>query len=543
MLGKNNLKNLSAIWLVPIVAILIGVFLLYRHFSSIGETIFIYADSADSIVAGKTEIKYHSVTVGKIVKVSLSDDFSKVELKAVMNRQADPLLRADTKLALVKPRINSQGISGLETLLSGVFIEMYPGTAKGRRTRYDLMDEIVTIGSQTKGLYVLLKDYSSTSNSLVGQRITYHGYEVGVVVKSEFSMKHRHMEHLGFVYSPYDSLVTANTKFWYTSALDMSIGPGGINVRVASIDNFINGGISFDIPRDVAPGPQAKSHQLFSLYERESDARSRDLSQYVEYAILLDGSSHTLEAGSKVMHLGIQVGEVIDSNYDNEFLFEDASRIMIPVIVRIYKEMVDPEDHMSFDQFKRKVETAISHGLSASVGSDGLIGGNMLVTLSYPKGEPVMNVNTAFRDYKVIPSFSTAGLASIQKKVGDLLDNLNTLDFKGTSNNLNRMLDELTGAIRELKQLASNLEHMTNDKNRVSVVNSINKTLIQIQKTLDSYSEHSEMYTELTGLLSGIRDTLRSVSPVMQKTNEQPNRYIFGDDGGDERPRAGRKTR
>ena len=199
MLGKNNLKNLSAIWLVPIVAILIGVFLLYRHFSSIGETIFIYADSADSIVAGKTEIKYHSVTVGKIVKVSLSDDFSKVELKAVMNRQADPLLRADTKLALVKPRINSQGISGLETLLSGVFIEMYPGTAKGRRTRYDLMDEIVTIGSQTKGLYVLLKDYSSTSNSLVGQRITYHGYEVGVVVKSEFSMKHRHMEHLGFV--------------------------------------------------------------------------------------------------------------------------------------------------------------------------------------------------------------------------------------------------------------------------------------------------------------------------------------------------------
>ena len=540
MLSKNSLKNISSIWIVPIVAVLIGVFLLYRHFSSIGETIYLQADSADSIVAGKTEIKYHSVTVGKIVKVSLSDNLEKVVLKAVMNREADKLLVEDSKLAIVKPRINSQGISGLSTLVSGVYIEIYPGKSKTKKKHYDLMDEIVTIGNTTAGVYVKLNDYSTKGNSLVGEPISYHGYQVGVIVESEFSLKSKRMEHRGFIYSPYDSLVNTNSKFWYSTALVMSFGPVGFDVRVASMDNFINGGVTFDVPKDMPPGKTVHSGDEFALYERETDVYNRKYSEFAEYAILMDGEAKTLETGTPVMHLGIQVGEVVDSNYDNQNLFEDPEKIMVPVIIRIDRERVDPELAMSFDEFRAKIDKSIDHGLSATVEAAGLIGSNMIVTLGYPDDNlPKQKHPDAFHDYRVIPNY-TSGLGTIQKKLNLFLDNLNRLDLKSTNQKIDGMLSELTATIHELRGLASNLEKMTNDDSRNKVLQSISKTLLQLQKTLDSYSEHSEMYNDVTTLLSGIRDTLKNLNPVMQKTNEQPNRYIFGDDAGDERPKAGK---
>ena len=540
MLSKSKLKNVSSIWIVPLVAVFIGLFLLYRHFSAIGETIYLYAENADSIVAGKTEIKYHSVTIGKVVKVTLSEDLSKVVLKAVMNREANRLLVEDSKLSLVKPRINSQGISGLDTLVSGVYIEMYPGRSTVRKNTYDLMDEIVTIGSKTRGIYINLNDLSDKSNSLVGEPITYHGYQVGVIVESNFSLKSRRMEHRGFVYSPYDALVTENSKFWYSSALDMSLGPTGLNIKVASIENFINGGVSFDVPKDSPLGKAAYSEEKFPLYGKMEDISIKKYDEFVEYAVLLDGNSKTLDPGSKVMHLGIQVGEVVDSNYDNENLFEPADKIMIPVILRIDRERVDPELKMTFEEFRTKVDNAVSNGLSASVESSGLIGSNMVINLNYGYGKNVGSRKTEkFRNYTVIPSVVT-GFESIQKKLDTFLDNLNSLNLKATNEKIDVMVDELTRAISTLRGLASNLEKITSDSGRASVLNSINKTLIQIQKTMDSYSSNSEMYSELTSLLSSIRDTLKSVNPMVQKTNEQPNRYIFGDDSGDDRPRAGR---
>ena len=177
---------------------------------------------------------------------------------------------------------------------------------------------------------------------------------------------------------------------------------------------------------------------------------------------------------------------------------------------------------------------------SASVESSGLIGSNMVINLNYGYGKNVGSRKTEkFRNYTVIPSVVT-GFESIQKKLDTFLDNLNSLNLKATNEKIDVMVDELTRAISTLRGLASNLEKITSDSGRASVLNSINKTLIQIQKTMDSYSSNSEMYSELTSLLSSIRDTLKSVNPMVQKTNEQPNRYIFGDDSGDDRPRAGR---
>ncbi len=538
MLSKNKLKNVSSIWIVPFVAVFIGLFLLYQHFSSIGETIYLYADSADSIVAGKTEIKYHSVTVGKVVKVSLSNDLNKVVLKAVMNSEADRLLVEDTKLSLVKPRINSQGVSGLSTLISGVFIELYPGKSSVRKNKYDLVDEIITIGSQTKGMYVNLNDLSDKSNSLVGEPITYHGYQVGVIVESNFSLKSRRMEHKGFIYSPYDSLVTENSKFWYSSALDMSFGPSGLDIKVASVENFINGGVSFDVPKDMPLGKISQNESVFPLFGRMTDINVKKYDEFVEYVLLLDGNSKTLEAGTKIMHLGIQVGEVVDSNYDNEYLFENVDKIMIPVVIRIDRERVDPELKMTFEEFKNKLDQSIANGLSATVEDTGFFGSNMTVNLKYSASGKILR-QTKFKGYTVIPSVLT-GLETIQNKIESFLDNLNGLNLKSTNEKVDKMIDELTKTIKSLRALSDNLEKMTSDKGRMSVLNSINKTLSQLQKTMDSYSSNSEMYSELTGLLSSIRDTLKSVTPMVQKTNEKPNRYIFGDDLGDDKPKAGR---
>ncbi len=539
MLSKNDFKNVSTIWFVPFIAILIGIFLLYRHYSSIGETVYISSDNADSIVAGKTEIKYHSVTIGKIVSVKLSEDLSTIVFKAIMNREADNFLVEDAKFVLVKPRINAQGVSGLDTLLSGVYIELYPGTSSEKRNYFDLVDQQVTIGTQTKGTYIHLNDYSLKGSSLVGEPVTYHGYKVGDVIESEFSISSRRMEHVAFIYSPYDSLVTSNTKFWYSSSLDMSLGPDGINVRVASLENFINGGVSFDVPKGLELGKPVVDHFSFPLYAKEADIYQQDFHEGVDYVILLSGNNKTMDAGSKVMHLGIQVGEVIDSDYDNENLFEEPSKIKIPVVIRIQKGRVDPKNRLTFEEFKKRIDSSIANGLSATIDSS-FIGNNSVVSLSYNSEISSENYSkSTFNGYKVIPNFAS-GIGSLQNKIGMFLDNLNHLNLGKTNDKINNMVDELTNTIKELHKLVSNLEKFTDDSKRMEMMSSINGTLIQLQKTLDSYSEHSEMYNEMTSLLSGIRDMIKTLNPNIRKTNENPNRFIFGDDGSDDAPKAGR---
>ena len=128
-------RSFQIIWLIPIVAAAIAIFLGWRAISERGPTIRISFTTADGITAGQTKIKHKSVDLGTVHSITLSKDMSHVIVSAEMRREAERFLTTNTRFWVVRPRLSVGGITGLETLLSGAFIEMDPGEPGGARPR------------------------------------------------------------------------------------------------------------------------------------------------------------------------------------------------------------------------------------------------------------------------------------------------------------------------------------------------------------------------------------------------------------------------
>ncbi len=539
MFHKEQLKNISAVWIVPILAIVIGLVLLFDHYSKIGKTIFLSAKTADGITAGKTEIRVHSVSVGKVTKVSLSEDLNSVVITATMNKEANNLLVEDSKFWLIRPRVNTQGISGLDTLITGMYIELYPGKSGETKNNFELVDETVLIGNQTEGKYINLVDASNESKLQPGQPITYHGYEVGTIVSSKLSIESRRMEYVGFIYSPYDNLVTTNSKFWLSSAIDLNFDNKGFNLKVGTLDNFIKGGVSFDVPHNNPLGKPINNNATFNIYQNENSIEDINFKDHVDYVVMFQSYISDLDEGTPVELSGIQVGIVKEKNLKGTSIFKSFDQGEVPVIISIQKERIDPNNEITLEEFKNKINDYIKKGIIATVEKSGIISNSTTVRLIADSKSSSTNL-TKYNDMYVIPG-SKSDLNSIPQKVGQLIDNINKIDFEKISINLNNSLVSLDHTLKELKVLSSNLSKITDNEEERAMLGNINKSLIQLQKTLDSYSENSSMYYELTSTLHGIKDLVKSFNPIIQKTNENPNRYIFNNDSDDKQPKANNK--
>ena len=119
--------SVSIIWIVPLVALLIGGWLAYKAVTEKGPTITITFKSAEGLEAGKTKIKFKDVEVGKVEKIRLGSDLSQVMVTAQLMKQAKDYLSENTRFWVVRARVAVGGVSGLGTLFSGAYIGMDPG--------------------------------------------------------------------------------------------------------------------------------------------------------------------------------------------------------------------------------------------------------------------------------------------------------------------------------------------------------------------------------------------------------------------------------
>src|SRR5580698_2511518 len=128
--------RLQLVWLVPLVAVLIGGWLAIQSILEAGPTITISFQTADGLEAGKTKIKFKNVDIGVIKKVTLAPDDKSVIATAELTRNASRMLVSDTRFWVVRPRISGGTVSGLGTLLSGSYVGVDIGTQRARRTDF-----------------------------------------------------------------------------------------------------------------------------------------------------------------------------------------------------------------------------------------------------------------------------------------------------------------------------------------------------------------------------------------------------------------------
>ena len=523
----RNLRRISPIWLVPIVAAVIGMWLVYATLSNQGPLVTLTMSNAEGIEAGKTMIKARSVEVGMVQTVKLSEDLTHVIVTARMAVDTEDLLRQDSQLWVVKPRVERQGISGLSTLLSGSYIELLPGKTNKYRDKFDVMDTPPVAQPDEKGLRIrLISEQSRGLN--IGDPVMYRGFSVGRVELSHFSTGSRQMEYQLFITAPYDGLVTNNVRFWMNGGVRFETSADGMKFETGSLENLIKGGVSFDVPKGWGLGKPATSGQQFTLFTDESSSRSREYDRYLDYVLLFNDSVRGLSADAPVEYRGIRIGTVLEVPFqlsDVELLGRNSG--MIPVHIRIEQDRFDDEaGDRALSQLSRDIEQQIRKGLRASLKTGNLLTGSMYIDLSPVPDSPPSAGYGRFGEFHTIPTVS-GGLARIEQQANKLLTKINELPIEQTISNMDAMLKESKQSFAAMRELSTNMNKLATQPGAQQLPAELTKSMQELQKTLQSFSSDSPVYGDLNRSVESLNSLLRELKPAARKVNEKPNSLIF----------------
>ena len=228
----------SVVWIIPIVAAIIGGWIAVQKILSEGPTITISFRTAEGLEAGKTKIKYNGVDVGTVSAVSLSPDRQRVIATANMETDSRDMLVEDTQFWVVRPRISGGTVSGLGTLLSGSYIGMEVGKSTEKRHAFTGLVAPPVVTGDVPGRFFVLKGEDLSSLDY-GTPLFFRRIEVGQVVAYELDKDGRSITAKVFVHAPYDQYVNPATRFWQASGIDVSLAANGISVhtRVARFDS------------------------------------------------------------------------------------------------------------------------------------------------------------------------------------------------------------------------------------------------------------------------------------------------------------------
>jgi len=540
-------KLYSFIWTVPIVALIIAGTLIYRSHFNKGPEITLILSKADGIEAGKTAIKALSVNVGKIESISLSPDRKNVVAIARMNPGTDDLIRDDSRFWIQKVRIDRQGVSGLDTLLSGYYIELSPGNSPKPARMFTVLDD-PPLATDDRGLYLTLHSESLKKVS-PGSILKFKGIEAGHVLDANYDFDKQIMTYRVFVPEPYSRLIDSGTKFWISSGITFSMGTDGLKVDTDSVENIISGGISFD---NIEGGnlnedddvPVANDH-VFVLYnDRLSIVPTYAQNRSLNYIIFLPYPDRGLQAESPVFFKGVQVGVVKKMPYfpENYRIFHDYSKYTA-VLISIQQERFEKSSLESIEEIRQDIDNLIRNkNLTASVENMSILTGKKCIDLQSdvdPASANRIVFNAPYHGYQVIPSLDKS-LNTIQDDLSRFTHKLATLPMEDLANNVNQLLKNFQNTALEINALTGNINAIAEKLHKENVSQEMLNTLREVQTILGSYSSDSALYRDLSLAVKELNSTLKGVKPVVSKVNEKTNSLVFSYDRQDPVP-AGKK--
>ncbi|WP_433916154.1 intermembrane transport protein PqiB [Pectobacterium punjabense] len=521
----ETIKRWSPVWIVPIVTVLIGAWILFYHFSHQGPQITLITSNAEGIEAGKTAIKSRSVDVGVVESVVLSDDLHRVEIKARLHDGMDKLLKQDSAFWVVKPQIGREGVSGLGTLLSGAYIELQPGAHKDEKREFTLLDAPPLASPDAKGIRVILdSDQSGQLNA--GDPVLFRGYRVGSVETSEFDPKARKMRYQLFISAPYDGLVTSNVRFWKDSGVAFDMSAQGMRVEMGSLTTLFSGGVSFDVPAGWELGDAAKAMAQYRLFDSQRSIQDSLYTEYKEYLLFFSESIRGLQAGAPVEFRGIRLGTVAEAPFFPKNMKQELDDdYRIPVLIRIEPDRFEKKIGGSFD-FEQHLKQAQSLGLRASMKSANLLTGALYIDFDFYPQEKVDKQLLVLDGYPILPTID-GGLSQIQQKLMAVLDKVNNLPLNPMINEATKTLTESQATLREMQKTLATLNKLTSSKAMQDLPEDMQKTLLELNRSMKGFQPGSPAYNKMVADMQRLDQVLRELQPVLRTLNEKSNALVF----------------
>ena len=527
----------NVVWVVPILALLIGGWMLYRNISSKGPEVRIRFETAEGIFAGTTELRCRSVSVGKVSRVELTEDLQSVLVYCTLDSAYGHLLRKGSRFWVVRPRVSAADISGLGTLITGVYIEMEPGTGPKGPTKWKGRETPPSTSRSVPGLRLTL--LSDEAGSLtVGSPLYYRGLEVGRVESRKLDVDMRRVIYEVFISEKYRILVRKNTKFWNTSGIDISAGVDGFKIRTPSFQAMVSGGVSFAVQEGMEPGESVMDGTNFELHADMDDAVSSTFEPTMRILLLFDQSVRGLKKSAPVEYRGIEIGRVTNISFD---YVTDLDNKKVPVLIEVDPSLLraigtvtTPEDDVLM------LGNAVKNGLRATLKTGSLLTGALYVDFDYYPTENAAELRYK-SDFPVVPTLSS-GFAQLEVKIASILDKIDALPLGQTVTEITTTVTEARDAMNEIKKVAAAAKVTLEDNDFRKLPADLRRTLAELEKSLSSVGPDGNVQGDLLRTLDELRGAIRSIEAMSDTIKEKPNSLLFGkEDSGNPKPKAAGK--
>jgi paraquat-inducible protein B len=309
---RSGHLHLAYVWLVPIIAAAVGGYLFYQTEIDVGPTIAIeFADGTN--IANGSKVVYRGVEVGSVRSVELDSGLQHVNVVVQLHKPAAGLAREGSQFWIVEPRISIDQVTGLNTLLSGSYLEVAPGDGAEATRFVGLADPPVVGPRQADLLFYLESD--NIASLTTGSPILYRGVEVGKVAAVTLPPDGTRVQLQAAIAAEHAPLVRTNSVFWRTSGVHFDLQPLDPKIDISSIESLIRGGVAFATPGP--PGGPAGANALFELLD-EPPAGSVIAPKPGLHAVLTAGQLGSIAVGNPVYYREVQVGEVIATGLESD---------------------------------------------------------------------------------------------------------------------------------------------------------------------------------------------------------------------------------
>lgn len=518
----------SMIWLIPIVAALVGITLVARILMERGPEIVLTFRTAEGLEAGKTAVKYKDVQIGTVESIRLAHDRSHVRVLVQLKKEASGFTAKDTRFWVVRPRLDTSGISGLGTLLSGAYIGADAGTSEDTAGEFTGLEvpPIVTRDASGRQFLLHARDVGSLD---IGSPVYFRRVKVGQVAAFELDGDGRGVTLRVFINAPYDKFVGVNTRFWHASGFDVELSAAGLKVRTQSLVTVLLGGIAFQSPEDVS-GPVAQENAAFTLAGDEVAAMKEPDGPSQSLLLYFNQSLRGLSPGAPVDFRGVVIGEVKSIGVEFD-LGERAFRM--PVVVQIYPDRLrrraagvsaDPSGRSRFAQASQdeRWNFLVGRGLRAQLRTGSLLTGQVYVAMDFFPEAPKVSFDPSKSptEFPTVPN----SLDELQSQVADIVRKINKVPFDEISGDLRKTLGSLNKTLGSAEQLAKSLNNDVSPE-MAAAMRDVRRTLNAAEKTI---SDDSPLQQDLRQTLQEVTRAAGSLRVLTDYLERHPESLIRG---------------
>ena len=538
-------RRLSLIWAIPIVTALVAAWLAWTTLSQRGPLVSITFESAEGLQVNQSHVRHKDVDMGSVTKIALSPDLQHAVVTVRMNREAEPLLTDKAQFWVVKPRFFAGAIYGLETLLSGSFIELLPSPGGGKpQTEFTGLEDPPVLQSDVPGHTFLLHAARIGSLSL-GSPVSFRDLTVGEVLGWDIEEMAQSVTIHTFVRAPFDRYVHDDSRFWNASGVSVELGANGVHLQIESLKALVLGGIAFETPNQGVGSPVSDENHEFSLYTTKDDADAASFTHTVPMQADFRGSVSGLDTGAPVTFHGIKIGQVTSVGLQFDPRLDD---VVVPVRFVVEPDRIDQLALPVNNDLDKVMQDLVARGMRVQLGTASLITGGRPLMLGIFPGAPPAPL-AKHHDTYIMPVMED-GSGDLAGSASALIARLNAVPFEQIGNNLNQALAGVNGlandpqlkqAIATLQATLASTQALMANLNRgvdplLARMPSIAASLEDAVKRADhlvgsaetGYGANSQFNREVARLLVQLSDTARSVRVLADLLSRHPEALIRG---------------